>query len=161
MELTIIDETKKVTPEQIAQTEKLLKFAADFIKLPDAKEMNVTFVDNARIQEINKYFRDKDMPTDVVSLEYVPEDISFDDFEDLPQELLDELDPFIGEIFISIERAKEQALEYGHSYERELGFLSVHGFLHINGYDHMNPEDEKEMFDLQDDILNAYGLTRE
>jgi len=161
MELTIMDETGKVSPELIQQTEKLLAFAANYIKLPAAKEMNVTFVDNARIQEINKEYRGKDMPTDVVSLEYEPEDISFDDFEDMPEELLAELDPFIGEIFISIERAKEQATEYEHSYEREIGFLSVHGFLHINGYDHMNPEDEKEMFDLQDEILNAYGLKRE
>ncbi|MDR2832459.1 MAG: rRNA maturation RNase YbeY [Streptococcaceae bacterium] len=160
MDLTIIDETKKVDQAIIEQTEKLLKFAATFIKLPESKEMNVTFVDNARIQEINKEYRGKDMPTDVVSLEYEPMDISFDDFEDMPTELMDELDPFIGEIFISTQQAKEQAQDYGHSYEREIGFLSVHGFLHINGYDHMNPTDEKEMFDLQDDILNAYGLTR-
>ena len=61
---------------------------------------------------------------------------------------------------ISVERAKEQAEEYGHSYDRELGFLALHGFLHINGYDHMNPEDEKEMFTLQKEILDAYGLKR-
>ena len=61
---------------------------------------------------------------------------------------------------ISVERAKEQAQEYGHSFDRELGFLAVHGFLHLNGYDHMTPEDEKEMFTLQEDILTAYGLKR-
>ena len=61
---------------------------------------------------------------------------------------------------ISVERAKEQAQEYGHSFDRELGFLAVHGFLHLNGYDHMTPEDEKEMFILQEDILTAYGLKR-
>ena len=66
----------------------------------------------------------------------------------------------LGDIMISVERAKEQASEYGHSYDRELGFLALHGFLHINGYDHMTPEDEKEMFGLQKEILDAYGLKR-
>ena len=61
---------------------------------------------------------------------------------------------------ISVERAREQAQEYGHTYERELGFLALHGFLHLNGYDHMNPKDEAEMFGLQKEILNAYGLQR-
>ena len=80
--------------------------------------------------------------------------VIFDEDEDfdLPRNL--------GDIMISVERAKEQAEEYGHSFDRELGFLAVHGFLHLNGYDHMTPEDEKEMFTLQEDILTAYGLKR-
>jgi probable rRNA maturation factor len=76
---------------------------------------------------------------------------------------MDEEDPMprnLGDIMISTERAAEQAEEYGHSFDRELGFLAVHGFLHINGYDHMTPEDEKEMFGLQKEILDAYGLKR-
>lgn len=154
-----MDETKKVTPELIKQTEKLLDFAADYIDLPEDTEMSVTFMDNAAIQVINREYRGKDMPTDVISfaLEEDGEDempIIFDSEDELfPRNL--------GDIMISIERAQEQAAEYGHSYERELGFLAVHGFLHINGYDHMTPEDEKEMFDLQDEILDAYGLKRE
>ncbi len=64
----------------------------------------------------------------------------------------------LGDIMISIERAAEQAEEYGHSYDRELGFLAVHGFLHINGYDHMTPEDEKEMFGLQKEIWMPMDL---
>ena len=70
-------------------------------------------------------------------------------------------DTYIGELFISIDKAREQAEEYGHSFEREMGFLAVHGFLHINGYDHYTPEEEKEMFGLQEEILTAYGLTRQ
>ena len=63
---------------------------------------------------------------------------------------------------ISLEyKPREQAEEYGHSYEREMGFLAVHGFLHINGYDHYTPEEEAEMFGLQEEILTAYGLTRQ
>ena len=76
-------------------------------------------------------------------------------------EMLDEFDAYIGELFISVDKAREQAKEYGHSFEREMGFLAVHGFLHINGYDHYTPEEEKEMFTLQEEILTAYGLKRQ
>jgi probable rRNA maturation factor len=67
----------------------------------------------------------------------------------------------IGDIIISIERTKEQAEEYGHSFDRELGFLALHGFLHLLGFDHMNEEDEKVMFTKQKEILEEYGLSRE
>ena len=76
-------------------------------------------------------------------------------------EMMSEFDAYIGELFISIDKAHEQAEEYGHSFEREMGFLAVHGFLHINGYDHYTPEEEAEMFGLQEEILTAYGLTRQ
>ena len=66
----------------------------------------------------------------------------------------------IGDIVISLERANEQAEEYGHSFEREVGFLTVHSMLHLFGYDHMTPEDEEEMFGYQNDILNEMGLSR-
>ena len=66
----------------------------------------------------------------------------------------------LGEIYISLDKVKSQAKEYGHSERRELGFLTVHGLLHLLGYDHMNSEDEKEMFKLQEDILKVYGLER-
>ena len=78
----------------------------------------------------------------------------FDDEE------LAELPRNLGDLIIPTERAAEQAVEYGHTLEREMGFLAVHGFLHLNGYDHMEPEDEKEMFGLQKEILDAYGLKR-
>ena len=91
--------------------------------------------------------------------------IAFDeeDLEEDPDlaEMMPEFDAYIGELFISIDKAKEQAEEYGHSFEREMGFLAVHGFLHINGYDHYTPEEEAEMFGLQEEILTAYGLTRQ
>ena len=76
-------------------------------------------------------------------------------------EMMAEFDTYIGELFISVDKAREQAAEYGHSFEREMGFLAVHGFLHINGYDHYTPEEEAEMFGLQEEILTAYGLTRQ
>ncbi len=157
MDITFIDETKEVSQDKINEIEELLQFAADYLKLPEDTEMSVTFMDNAGIQVINRDYRGKDAPTDVISfaLEEDGDDeipIIFDEEMAMPRNL--------GDIMISTERAAEQAEEYGHSFDRELGFLAVHGFLHINGYDHMTPEDEKEMFGLQKEILDAYGLER-
>ncbi|MHA2625338.1 rRNA maturation RNase YbeY [Streptococcus agalactiae] len=165
MYVEMIDETGQVSEDIKKQTLDLLKFAAQKTG-KENKEMAVTFVTNERSHELNLEYRDTDRPTDVISLEYKPEvDISFDE-EDLTEnpelaEMLEDFDSYIGELFISIDKAKEQAEEYGHSYEREMGFLAVHGFLHINGYDHYTPEEEKEMFSLQEEILTAYGLKRQ
>lgn len=128
--------------------------------------MAVTFVTNERSHQLNLQYRETDRPTDVISLEYKPEMPFHFDEEDLVEnpeliEMLDEFDSFIGELFISVDKAREQAEDYGHSFEREMGFLAVHGFLHINGYDHYSPEEEKEMFTLQEEILTAYGLKRQ
>lgn len=164
MYVELTDETGKVPAEIIEQSRKLLAFAAQKLNLPESKEMAVTFVDNARSHELNLQYRQTDRPTDVISLEYKPdeeEEFFFDEEAEIPEELLAELDdPFIGELFISIDKAAEQAADYGHSLEREYGWLTVHGFLHINGYDHYTPEEEAEMFGLQEEILTAYGLTR-
>lgn len=164
MYIEMIDETGQVSVEMQGQLRELLQAAAQRLGKED-KEMAVTFVDNPRIHEVNLEYRGMDRPTDVVSLEYQPETNVFFDEEDLAvdpdlAELVEEFDSYIGELFISIEKAAAQAREYGHSYEREMGFLTVHGFLHINGYDHQTPEEEAEMFGLQEEILTAYGLTR-
>ncbi|EOT48027.1 MULTISPECIES: rRNA maturation RNase YbeY [Enterococcus] len=159
MEITFIDEQALVTPEKISEIETLLNFAAAHLAIEPDAEMSVTFMNNDEIQVINREYRGKDAPTDVISFAFEEEgegeiEIFFDEENalDLPRTL--------GDIMISVERAKEQASEYGHSFDRELGFLALHGFLHINGYDHMTPEDEKEMFGLQKEILDAYGLER-
>lgn len=164
MYIEMIDETGQVSDEIKKQTMDLLEFAAQKTG-KENKEMVVTFVTNERSHELNLEYRDTDRPTDVISLEYRPETpvlVNELDLEENPelQEMLDEFDAYIGELFISIDKAKEQALDYGHSYEREMGFLAVHGFLHINGYDHYTPEEEEEMFSLQEEILTAYGLKR-
>ena len=165
MYVEMIDETGQVSEAIKKQTLDLLQFAAEKIG-KDNKEMAVTFVTNERSHELNLEYRDTDRPTDVISLEYKPESsLSFseEDLEENPElaEMLDEFDAYIGELFISVDKAREQAEEYGHSFEREMGFLAVHGFLHINGYDHYTPEEEKEMFTLQEEILTAYGLKRQ
>ena len=160
----MVDETGQVSEEILKQTQEILEFAAQKTG-KENKEMAVTFVSNARSHELNLEYRDTDRPTDVISLEYKPElDITVDE-EDLLEhpelaEMLEDFDAYIGELFISVDKAREQAEEYGHSFEREMGFLAVHGFLHINGYDHYTPEEEAEMFGLQEEILTAYGLTR-
>ncbi|MGT2667363.1 rRNA maturation RNase YbeY [Streptococcus rifensis] len=164
MYIEMHDETGQVSQAIQNQTVELLNFAAERLG-KEQKEMAVTFVDNARIQQINLAYRDKDQPTDVVSLEYKPEsDIVFDEADVLDNpalaEMMAEFDSYIGELYISVDKAREQAENYGHSIEREMGFLAVHGFLHINGYDHYTPEEEAEMFGLQEEILSAYGLSR-
>ena len=160
----MVDETGQVSEEILKQTQEILEFAAQKTG-KEKKEMAVTFVSNERSHELNLEYRDMDRPTDVISLEYKPElDIAVDedDLLDHPElaEMLEDFDAYIGELFISVDKAREQAEEYGHSFEREMGFLAVHGFLHINGYDHYTPEEEAEMFGLQEEILTAYGLTR-
>lgn len=153
-----MDETNQVSADKIGEIEALLEFAAAYLKLTEDTEMSVTFMDNAAIQIINRDYRGKDAPTDVIS--FALEDEGEDE---MPVIFLDEENPLpreLGDLMISVERAKEQAAEYGHSYDREIGFLALHGFLHLNGYDHMTPEEEKEMFGLQKEILDAYGLQR-
>ncbi|MDS3977655.1 rRNA maturation RNase YbeY [Staphylococcus capitis] len=148
------DHTDLVKNEWYEQIDSLLTFAKKQEHIDSEAELSVTFVDKDEIQNINKMFRDKDKVTDV---------ISFALEEDEPEIDMNELDipRVLGDIIICTDVAHEQAENYGHSFERELGFLALHGFLHLLGYDHMTDEDEKEMFGRQDAILNAYGLTRE
>ncbi|WML30665.1 rRNA maturation RNase YbeY [Neobacillus sp. OS1-32] len=149
-----MDETKELTEQQLLEIERLLNFAAQKQNIKEHSEVSVTFVTNERIQEINREYRDKDAPTDVIS--FAMEEMGEGEVEVLGAGL----PRVLGDIIISVPKAKEQAAEYGHSFARELGFLAVHGFLHLLGYDHMNEADEKEMFTLQKEILNEYGLTR-
>ena len=132
-----------------------MQFAAKEEKISEECELSVTFVDDEAIREINKQYRGKDRATDVIS--FALEEMGEDEIEivgaDMPRVL--------GDIIISVDTARAQAEEYGHSTNRELGFLALHGFLHLLGYDHMTKEDEKIMFTKQRDILEKYGLSRE
>ncbi|MCI1902980.1 rRNA maturation RNase YbeY [Enterococcus hirae] len=159
MEISMIDETNALQAQDRQAVHELLEFAADFLKIAPDTEMSITFVDDAAIHKINREYRDIDRPTDVIS--FAIEDMSA---EEPPIIFAEEDEPALprdlGDIFISLDHAHQQAEEYGHSFERELGFLALHGFLHLNGYDHLQPEEEKEMFGLQKRILDAYGLKR-
>lgn len=110
---------------------------------------SIIFVDENEIQEINKEYRGIDKVTDVISF-------ALEDNEDSIHSDM----RILGDIYICIPRAEEQANNYGHSMKRELAFLTVHGLLHLLGYDHMKKEDEEEMFALQELILNEEGITR-
>lgn len=118
----------------------------------DNCEISVTIVDNKEIHSINLKHRGIDKPTDVLSFPLI-------DFE---KETLpcDGSKIYLGDIIISIEKAEEQAKEYGHSLDREIGFLTAHSMLHLLGYDHMTCEEEKIMFKKQEDILNNLNLRR-
>ncbi|GEK89058.1 probable rRNA maturation factor [Alkalibacterium putridalgicola] len=156
MDIAIYDETKQLTPEKTAWMEDLLQFAAAKLSIPENAEISVTVVDDQKIREINREYRNKDAVTDVISF-------ALEDDEDIFMTLdmeEGEIPRDLGDIFLSYDKAVEQAEEYGHSVDRELGFLLVHGFLHLNGYDHMTETDEKEMFSLQEEILREYGLKR-
>ncbi|MBC1934920.1 rRNA maturation RNase YbeY [Listeria grandensis] len=157
LELDMIDETEELAPDALDLVEDLLQFAAQKLEIQNDSELVVTFVDNARIQEINREYRDKDQPTDVIS--FALEEMGEDETEIVWEEDM-EAPRILGDIVISTERALEQANEYGHGFDRELGFLALHGLLHLLGYDHIEPEDEDEMFSLQREVLNAYGLER-
>ncbi|AGN37153.1 rRNA maturation RNase YbeY [Bacillus paralicheniformis] len=152
--LDITDETGRVPEDQLAEIEKILQFAAAEEGVADGAEVSVTIVNNEEIQKINKEYRGKDYPTDVISFALE------EDGEGEIEIIGADMPPVLGDIIISADKAREQAEEYGHSLMRELGFLTVHGFLHLLGYDHMTEEEEKEMFTKQKDILNRYGLSR-
>jgi probable rRNA maturation factor len=154
LDIDFLDETNEMKDESIKQIEELLNFAQKELEITEACELSVTFVKNDRIQEINREYRGKDQPTDVIS--FAMEELGEGEIQisggNMPRVL--------GDIIISTDKAREQAEDFGHSVERELGFLAVHGFLHLLGYDHETESDEKEMFDLQRRLLDEYGLGR-
>ncbi|RXK19392.1 rRNA maturation RNase YbeY [Macrococcus sp. DPC7161] len=151
--IDFLDEDNLVSEKAMQDIEALLTFASNEEGIEEEAEVSVSFVTEEEIQSINKTYRNKDQVTDVIS--FALEEGEDEDFE-MPESIR-----VLGDIIICIERAKEQAERYGHSFERELGFLALHGFLHLLGYDHMNESDEKKMFGRQDEILNAFGLTRD
>jgi probable rRNA maturation factor len=125
----------------------------DFEDFQNHCEVSVTFTDNEGIHELNKKFRQVDKPTDVLSFPLF-------DFEGETEEPpIDEIIHNLGDIVISLERAEEQAEEYGHSFNREVAFLCVHSMLHLLGYDHERSEEEdKEMRAKQSEIMKIMGL---
>ena len=144
----IIDETNS-NIEELDTVKNVLEFALNYLKIENSI-FNVIIVSLDKIHELNKTYRNIDRPTDVISFA-LEDDNTFvkTDYR------------VLGDIYICLDKAREQAIEYGHSFKREICFLSIHGLLHLLGYDHMAPEDEKVMFGLQEKILNEFGITRE
>ncbi|MCM3089130.1 probable rRNA maturation factor [Bhargavaea ginsengi] len=157
MTLTIdlMDETGTVREKDQQLVVRLLEHAGKMEDVGEA-ELSVTFMDDESIRSVNRDYREKDRATDVISFaleETVEGEVAVNQPEGMPR--------LLGDILISTETADRQAEEYGHSREREIGFLALHGFLHLLGYDHMNEADERRMFGRQDEILESFGLGRD
>ena len=133
----------------------IMEFTFKYLKLKCTALISVSIIDNEEIHEINKNYRGIDRETDVISFAFLDNDEIGKNNLKKKSAIVD-----LGEIYISLPKAIEQAKEYQHSLERELDFLFLHGLLHLLGYDHMKKEDEVVMFNLQDEILNALGVTR-
>lgn len=150
MEITINYSNMRYYSDELeALIRKVLTKGAELQKVPEAAEMSVLICDGPVIHELNREYRDVDAPTDVLSFALNEGE------DDVPEE-----ENELGDIVINLDRAVEQAREYGHSKEREMAYLAVHGFLHILGYDHYDPEEKKEMRAAEEAILSACGLER-
>lgn len=149
----------KVTKDMRDLVRSAVKAALEYMDFPLKSEVSVMFTDDEEIHELNRLHRGVDRPTDVLSFPL----FEYDENGDIIEDDLD-FNPngemILGDIVISLETASRQAQEYGHSFEREIGFLTVHSMLHLFGYDHMTPEDEGEMFGYQREILERMGLER-
>lgn len=148
------------------ETKNLIKsvfdYAAEHFALPLKTEVSVSFLTESEIREVNRSSRNTDAVTDVLSFPYLEgikgKAIKVSDYKT-------DVDPYtkclmLGEINICLEKAKQQAEEYGHSVTRECAYLALHGLLHILGYDHIKDEDKKEMREREEKILSALAIER-
>ena len=135
--------------KEIDDMKDFINYCIDKLNLKNVM-INVIIVDNEKIHMINKEYRKIDRPTDVISFA----------LEDDKTIVNDDV-RVLGDIYISYDKVKEQANDYGHSVKREMCFLAVHGLLHLLGYDHMKKEDEIKMFGLQKELLDSYGIKKE
>ena len=142
IDVIITDESGHATKEIAALIEKVVAAAAEFEAYDKNGEVSVLIVDDVTMRTLNHTYRGKDVTTDVLSFPML-------DFNE---------GATLGDIVISIETAALQAKEYGHSFEREIGFLTAHAMLHLFGYDH--PAGDTTMEEKQEAILQGMGLTR-
>ncbi len=149
MQIELFNETKQDVTSIVKVLKKVLKGACKKEKLKKV-EFNVIFVDNETIHRINREHRKIDRVTDVITFA----------LEDDKSMIVGDTHRILGDIYISLDKAKEQAEEYGHSFVREMCFLAVHGFYHLLGYDHNTKEEETVMFQKQEEVLSSYGITR-
>ena len=144
--MEVFNQTNELLDNELEIVKKVLEHATN--KLSIDAIFNVIIVNNDYIHKLNKDYRDVDRETDVITF-------ALEDDKTFNPEIR-----ILGDIYISIDKAKSQSEEYGHRLMRELCFLSVHGMLHLLGYDHMEKEDERVMFKLQEEILDEMGIKR-
>jgi len=146
-EFEIINSTDNKIDE-LDELKNVVEFALKYQKVENAI-FNIIIVDEEEIHKINREYRGKDSVTDVISFALEDDKVFVEtDFR------------VLGDIYVCIEKVKSQAEEYGHSFKRELAYLTIHGLLHLLGYDHMTSEEEKIMNEVEEMILNEYGIKR-
>lgn len=146
MEISVINQSEEKQWSRFRKDFSIIaKRTEEILKLEKEYSASVIFVDPEEIHEINKTYRGINRPTDVISFALMDSEDDYEMMED---------DNELGDIFINVEAIRNQAKEYGHSLRREVCFLFTHGLLHLLGYDHMEEDEEKEMFALQDVILD-------
>ena len=160
MELSILNQQDKVSvPAAIEEMMgEIVKVTWEAMDRRGRPEVSVVLCDNARIKELNRDYRGIDESTDVLS--FPQEELG--EGEDVILQRSPELDELVvlGDVVISLEKAVEQAQSYGHSFEREVGFLLVHGLLHLLGMDHGTEEEQRQMREKEEQILTKLQLAR-
>lgn len=156
IDIAFINETEQNVEGYNELITSVFEKALEIEKIDDPEiEVSVIYVTNDKIKEINQTYRNKDSVTDVISF-------ALEDDSDGEIAFINEAQTrMLGDIFICIDRANEQAVNYGHSIRREMAFLALHGLLHLLGYDHIELEDEVIMTEKQELILSEIGIKRE
>ena len=146
---------------ELPNEEKLIKEVVSRVleeeKVLPEVDVYITLTNNEEIHKINKEYRDVDRPTDVLSFPMYERD----EIASLKNDTDDEIEKILGDIIVSVEKVREQAEEYGHSFERELAYLVTHGMLHLLGYDHIIEEEKAVMRKREEEILETLNITRE
>ena len=150
-----MNEWLKGNPERFKIIEDVIKGSLEEERFLEDVEVSVTLTDNEEIKQINAQHRNIDELTDVISFPQIEWENQPSTYTSLTGE-----DIILGDIVISVDRLVSQAEEYGHSLERELGFLVAHSMFHLLGYDHMEKEEEEQMVDKQERVLVKLGLVR-
>ncbi len=140
-----------IKDEIYEKIEDIVEEVLDYEGYSDDYDISISFVDNKEIHELNKQFRGVDRATDVLSFPMLS-----DEFEDVEYEEMS-----LGDIVVSLERALEQSIEYGHSFEREVCFLVCHSMFHLLGYDHDTEEHTREMREKEEAVLTKLNITRD
>lgn len=148
-----------VTPAMEQMLTQVLNKAAEVYGLKPQNEVSVVLADDEYIHKLNRQYRNKDVPTDVLS--FAMNDQCTDDDEPDIADTPEDIEILLGDIVISLETTARQAEEFGHSLERELAYLTIHGMLHLLGYDHECEEDKTEMRQEEEHVLSLLGITRE
>ena len=159
MNILIDDETSLLDekPEIVKLIENVVKTTLEKEDFPLEIELSIMFTTRAVIKEINFEHRGINKVTDVLSF---PQ-IDWGSYAiDAVDKNIETGDIILGDIVICVERALEQSKEYGHSFDREIGFLIAHSMLHLLGYDHMEKDEEQEMIKIQEEVLQSLGLVR-